>query len=57
MRAVESSETLLKIVKNPITDHLPPEALKVGTSTKAELVRLKTYLAEKQLENKPVSGV
>lgn len=41
---MESSETLLKIIKNPITDHLPPEAIKVGTSTKAELVNLKNYL-------------
>jgi rRNA small subunit pseudouridine methyltransferase Nep1 len=51
---MESSETLLKVVKNPITDHLPPDALKVGTSTKAELVRIKSYLAEKHVENKPV---
>lgn len=33
VRANESSETLIKIIKNPITDHLPAEAIKIGTST------------------------
>jgi len=34
IRAQESSEMLMKVVKNPITNHLPPNALKIGTSTK-----------------------
>lgn len=31
VRAVNSSKTLLKIVKNPITDHLPQDCLRVGS--------------------------
>lgn len=41
VRAVESSETLIKVIKNPITDHLPSEALKIGTSTQAKLIDIK----------------
>lgn len=26
----EGSETLLKVIKNPITDHLPPGVRKIG---------------------------
>jgi rRNA small subunit pseudouridine methyltransferase Nep1 len=43
IRAVESSETLLKVIKNPITLHLPPNAPKIGTSCKARLVDFKVY--------------
>lgn len=32
VRAVNSSKTLIKVVKNPVTDHLPPDSLKVGLS-------------------------
>lgn len=31
IRAVNSSKTLLKVIKNPITDHLPNDCLKVST--------------------------
>lgn len=41
---METSDTLIKVIKNPITDHLPAEALKVGTSTKAKLVEMREYV-------------
>ena len=59
IRAANSSEVLLKIVKNPITAHLPHNTLKIGmlilevidiymlflgTSVKARLVKLKEFL-------------
>lgn len=43
---MESSETLIKIIKNPITDHLPAESLKVGTSNKAPLINMREYVFE-----------
>ncbi|EAR92747.1 EMG1/NEP1 methyltransferase (macronuclear) [Tetrahymena thermophila SB210] len=53
VRAVQSSETLLKIVKNPVTQHLPSDAMKIGMSTQARLVSFKEYI-EKLPKNKPV---
>lgn len=44
IRAQESSDLLLKVVKNPITNHLPPNTLKIGTSTKARFVKLHEYV-------------
>lgn len=46
IRAVNSNKTLLKVIKNPVTDHIPVDAIKIGTSTKGELVNIRTY-AEK----------
>ena len=38
IRASESSKTLLKVIKNPVTRHLPPNCKKYGCSTTGELV-------------------
>ncbi|CAD8045747.1 unnamed protein product [Paramecium primaurelia] len=55
VRAVESSETLIKVIKNPITDHLPSEALKIGTSTQAKLIDVKQFIKQPNLnQNKPI---
>jgi rRNA small subunit pseudouridine methyltransferase Nep1 len=32
IRAINSSKTLLRVIKNPITNHLPADCLKVGWS-------------------------
>ena len=40
IRAVNTSTTLLKVIKNPITDHIPVNTLIIGTSTKAKLIKL-----------------
>lgn len=50
IRAVNSSKTLIKVVKNPVTDHLPTDCLKVvyfhqiGTSVNGRMVKLREYV-------------
>ena len=46
IRAVNTSQTLLKVIKNPVTDHLPIDTLKIGTSTKANLVDVRKFITE-----------
>jgi rRNA small subunit pseudouridine methyltransferase Nep1 len=43
IRASESSEILLKVIKNPITDHLPLGTTIISTSEKSRLVDLDEY--------------
>lgn len=38
IRATENSMKLLKVIKNPVTEHLPVGCLKIGTSFAAEKV-------------------
>jgi rRNA small subunit pseudouridine methyltransferase Nep1 len=44
IRSNESNEPLLRVIKNPITDHLPPNCRKVTLSHEAEVVRVKDYI-------------
>jgi rRNA small subunit pseudouridine methyltransferase Nep1 len=44
IRAVNGNEKLLKIVKNPITDHLPPDCFKITMSSEVKPTRLSEYL-------------
>lgn len=44
IRSTNSQEKLLKVIKNPITDHLPPNCRKVTMSFEAPVVRTKDYL-------------
>jgi len=44
IRSVSSQEKLLKVIQNPITDHLPPNCRKVTLSYDAPLVKCSTYL-------------
>ncbi|KZS94010.1 Nep1-domain-containing protein [Sistotremastrum niveocremeum HHB9708] len=44
IRGVSGSEKLLKVIKNPITDHLPPNTHKITLSGDAQTVRLSKYL-------------
>ena len=44
IRSVNSQEKLLKVIKNPITDHLPPNCRKVTLSFDAEVVRVRDYI-------------
>ena len=46
IRSVNSQEKLLKVIKNPVTDHLPPNCRKVTLSYDAEVVRPKDYVAD-----------
>ena len=44
IRSVNSQEKLLKVIKNPITDHLPPKCRKVTLSFDADVVRVRDYV-------------
>ena len=44
IRSTNSQEKLLKVIKNPITDHLPPNCRKVTLSFEAPVVRTTDYI-------------
>jgi len=44
IRSVNSNEKLLKVIQNPISDHLPPNCRKVTLSFDAELVKVRDYV-------------
>ncbi|KAJ5469505.1 Ribosomal RNA small subunit methyltransferase NEP1 [Penicillium diatomitis] len=44
IRSTNSQEKLLKVIKNPITDHLPPNCRKVTMSFDAPVVRTRDYI-------------
>ncbi|KAK3055905.1 18S rRNA pseudouridine methyltransferase [Extremus antarcticus] len=46
IRSTQSQEKLLKVIKNPITDHLPPNCRKVTLSFDAPVVRIRDYIAD-----------
>lgn len=45
IRSTSSQEKLIEVIKNPITDHLPPNCRKVTLSFDAEVVRVSDYIA------------
>jgi rRNA small subunit pseudouridine methyltransferase Nep1 len=49
----EGKRTLLKVIKNPITQHIPIDCRKIGTSSKAETIDLESFVNTLDL-NKPV---
>lgn len=44
IRSTNSNEKLLRVIQNPITDHLPPNCRKVTLSFDAPLVRVREYM-------------
>jgi len=44
IRSTSSSVTLMKVIKNPVTQHFPLGVRKIGTSTKGELVNVNSYV-------------
>lgn len=44
IKSVNSQEKLLKVISNPITDHLPPNCRKVTLSFDAPLVPVREYI-------------
>ncbi|KAK6580035.1 hypothetical protein PZA11_007743 [Diplocarpon coronariae] len=44
IRSTNSQEKLLKVIANPISDHLPPNCRKVTLSFDSELVRVRDYV-------------
>jgi len=53
IRAEGGSATLMKVVKNPVMDHLPIGIRKIGTSTKGELTRIEDYVTKNVDKTKP----
>ncbi|KAI9787670.1 MAG: 18S rRNA pseudouridine methyltransferase [Geoglossum umbratile] len=46
IRSTNSQEKLLKVIKNPITDHLPPNCRKITLSFDSPVVRVRDYIAD-----------
>lgn len=46
IRSTTSQEKLLKVIQNPITQHLPPNCRKVTLSFDAPVVRCRDYIAD-----------
>ena len=44
IRSTNSQEKLLRVIQNPITDHLPPNCRKVTLSFAASVVRVRDYI-------------
>ncbi len=44
IRSVQGSEKLLKVIKNPVTEHFPPNTHKITLSHNAPVQRLSQYL-------------
>ncbi len=44
IRSTNSQEKLLRVIKNPITDHLPPNCRKITLSFDAEVVRVRDFI-------------
>jgi len=47
----------MKIIKNPVTDHLPLGIRKIGTSSKGQLVKTTEYAKTLGVEEKPIAVV
>jgi len=45
IRSTASQEKLIEVIKNPITDHLPPNCRKITLSFDAEVVRVSDYIS------------
>jgi rRNA small subunit pseudouridine methyltransferase Nep1 len=56
IEAGDGSETLMRVIKNPITDHLPLDCRKIGTSAHARVVNMDEYIKTLP-ENAPVCFV
>ena len=50
IKASDNNKVLMKVVKNPITGHLPPGCYKVGTSEEAKLVKIGEFVKEERLK-------
>lgn len=46
IRSVNSKEVLLKVIKNPITDHLPTKCRKVTLSFDSKVVKVQDYVSQ-----------
>ncbi len=56
IRAAKTSDTLMRVVKNPVTDHFPPNTKVVSLSTEGSLVNLHKYVRRHKFDG-PVAFV
>lgn len=49
IKAVDTDKTLLKVIKNPITRHLPAGSVKIGMSVEGELVNINEFIRRSEL--------
>ncbi|KAJ2454514.1 18S rRNA pseudouridine methyltransferase [Coemansia sp. RSA 2336] len=54
IRSVNGSDRLLKVIKNPVSQYLPPDALKLTFSYDAPTVHLQTWLRKKLDQNQNI---
>lgn len=46
IKASDNNKVLMRVIKNPITDHLPPGSMKIGTSVEGELVNIYDFVKD-----------
>ncbi|KAJ3118935.1 Ribosomal RNA small subunit methyltransferase mra1 [Nowakowskiella sp. JEL0407] len=44
IRSIQGSEKLLRVIKNPVTDHLPPDSIKITLSGDAPTIKLSNWV-------------
>mmetsp|Transcript_11359 Transcript_11359/g.18141 ORF Transcript_11359/g.18141 Transcript_11359/m.18141 type:complete len:112 (+) Transcript_11359:633-968(+) len=54
IRAVGTSDVLMKMIKRPMTAHLPAGCIKIGTSNKGKLVDLDEYVPTISPDSRPI---
>ena len=54
IRAVGSTEKLLNVIKNPVTDHLPIRNVRIGMSGDAETIHLGEWVKSLPADHTPV---
>lgn len=53
IKSPDTNEYLLRVIKGPVTEHLPEDCLKVAASTKGRLVRVADYVKAID-QNRPI---
>mgnify|MGYP002142499128 CR=1 FL=1 len=54
IKAVGSTEKLLNVIKNPLSDHLPIRTVRIGMSGDAQAVKLSDYIQALPADHTPV---
>lgn len=54
IRSADGKDTLFKVIKNPVTQYFPPDALRIQTSVQGDLVNINSYVEKSIPVDKPV---
>lgn len=49
IKSSENNESLMKVIKNPVTDHLPAGCIKIGLSVEGDLVNIHEFIRKPEL--------